>query len=93
MRAVVVWKEKSDYAREVGDWIRDFQKRTGKEVESIDPETLSGESFSRAYDIVEYPTILGLDDSGKVLEMWRGKPLPRIDEVSYYANEKKSDII
>lgn len=88
MRAVIVWKEKSDYAREVEDWLADFERRTGKMVESIDPESISGDGFARVYDVVEYPTILGLDDFGRVLDIWRGTPLPRIDEVSYYAAEK-----
>ena len=91
MRAVIVWREHSDYGREVEDWLRDFQMRTGKTVETVDPDSLSGESFARAYDIVVYPTILGLDDSGKILDMWRGVPLPRIDEVSYYAAEQRGE--
>ena len=89
MRAVIVWKDNTDYSREVIDWLNEFSKRTGKEVESIDPESIDGESFTRVYDVVEYPTILALDNEGKVLESWRGTPLPRIDEVSYYAETKK----
>lgn len=89
MKAVIVWKDNTDYSREVLDWVNEFEKRTGKEIESIDPESIDGENFARVYDVVEYPTIFGLDNSGKVLESWRGTPLPRIDEVSYYAELKK----
>ena len=85
MRAIIVFREKSDYAREVFTFLDDFRRRTGKKIEIVDPDTRDGEGFCQVYNIVEYPTILGLDSSGKVLASWRGLPLPRIDSVSYYA--------
>lgn len=85
MRTVVVFKEMSDHGREVLDYQRDFEHQTGKKLELIDPDTRDGASFCRVYDIVEYPTIIALDDSGSMLSVWRGRPLPMIDEVSYYA--------
>lgn len=85
MRTVVIYKEYSDHAREINDYMRDFERQTNKKIEEINPDTREGADFCRAYDVVEYPTIMALDDSGSMLSMWRGKPLPRIDEVSYYA--------
>ena len=35
----------------------------------------------RAYDIVEYPTMMVVDESGSPLAMWRGQNLPTFDEV------------
>lgn len=87
MRVVCVWKENTDYAREVREWLADYKAHTGNEVESLDPETIDGEIFARAHDVVEYPSILAVDDSSKTLKMWRGTPLPQIDEVSYYVRE------
>lgn len=89
MRAVIVWKDNTDYSREVISWLEEFERRTGREVESVDPDSVDGGGFAQAYDVVEYPTILGLDDMGRVLDIWRGTPLPRIDEVAFYAVEKK----
>lgn len=85
MRTIIIYKEHSDHAREVIDYLRDFEQQTGKQLEVIDPESRIHEGFLRAYDIVEYPTIISVSDEGSVLHMWRGRPLPTINEVSYYA--------
>lgn len=84
MKTVVVYRKESDHAREVMTFLRDFSRRTGKFIEEIDPDTREGESFCRTYDIVEYPTMVALSDNSQMQHMWRGRPLPQIDEVSYY---------
>ena len=81
----MVYKVESDHAREVTDWMRDFQRQTGRELETVDPETRDGAALCATYDIVEYPTLVALDDNGVLQNMWRGRPLPTISEVSYYA--------
>lgn len=85
MRAVVIYKEESDHAREVIDYLADFVRQTGRELETVDPETADGAAFCRTYDIVEYPSIAALSDDGVLQNLWRGRPLPTIAEVSYYA--------
>ena len=84
MRVAVVYKYESDHAREVLDYLRDFLRQTGHSIEEIDPDTSDGSSFCRTYDIVEYPTMLALSDNGQLQNMWRGRPLPTISEVSFY---------
>lgn len=87
MRVVIIWRDNTDYARTVIDWLRDFEQRTGTTIESLSPDEPAGESLCRAYDIVEYPTMLALDNDGSVLNMWRGTSMPRIGDVSYYTME------
>ena len=87
MRVVCVWRDNTDYAREVSEWLEEFKKRDLGDIESLDPDTVEGESFARAHDVVEYPTIMAVDDSGRELEVWRGLPLPLMDQVAYYARE------
>lgn len=84
MRTVVVYKEETDYARQVIDFLHDFQRQTGRELESINPESSAGIGFCETYDIMEYPTVVALSDDGKLQNEWRGLPLPTISEVSYY---------
>lgn len=85
MRTFVVYKVESDHARAVIDYLRDFKRQTGKDLETVDPDTRSGAALCRTYDIVEYPTLVALDDNGVLQNLWRGQPLPTISEVSYYA--------
>ena len=85
MRIVVVYKDYSDHGREVREYIEDFERQTGLKVEVMDPDFGRNEFFLRAYDVVEYPTILAITDEGRLLQQWRGKPLPLFDEIAYYA--------
>ncbi len=84
MRVLVVYKQESDHAREVFDYLNDFERQTGKTIEEIDPDTRDGAQFCRVYDVVEYPSILALSDDGVLQHFWRGRPLPTMSEVSYY---------
>ena len=84
MRVAVIYKIESDHAREVLDYLRDFVRQTGHAIEENDPDTPEGAHFCRTYDIVEYPTLVALSDSGQLQTMWRGRPLPTISEVSFY---------
>jgi hypothetical protein len=84
MRVVVVYKEQSDHARAVLDFLRDFQHQTGHELQTLDPDSVEGELFCRAYDIVEYPTVIALSDDSVMQNTWVGVPLPTISEVSFY---------
>lgn len=82
MRVVCVFKEGRDYSRTVTDWLEDLKRRTGHEIEVIDPDKNSG--FCEAYEIIEYPTIIALGPSGETAAVWKGLPLPLFDEVTYY---------
>jgi hypothetical protein len=84
MRVVVVYKDNTEFTRTVDDYLRDFTRQTGNELETLDPETPDGITFCRTYDIIEYPTIIALSDDGAMQQTWRGLPLPTISEVSYY---------
>jgi protein-disulfide isomerase-like protein with CxxC motif len=88
MRVVVISKDNTDYARHVESFMTDFARQTGRTLEMIDPDTAEGESLCRTYDIVQYPTVVALSDSGQMQNIWNGEPLPTISEVSYYASQR-----
>ncbi|MGO3701592.1 MAG: hypothetical protein ACTJG2_00160 [Candidatus Saccharimonadales bacterium] len=84
MRARIIYREQSEQARAVDEFIHEYERRLGRTVETIDPDTPEGADICRLYGIVEYPTVLATANDGSLLQMWRGVPLPLIDEVSYY---------
>ena len=84
MRVVCVFKEGRDYSRTVTDWLEDFHRRTGEEIETIDPDAEPG--FCEAYGIMQHPTVLALGKNGETVSIWHGLPLPLFDEISYYKN-------
>lgn len=85
MRVVVLYKEQRDYTRTVIDYMRDFYHQTGRQLETLDPDSKEGVSFARTYDLLEFPSIVALSDDGVLQNTWKGLPLPTISEVSYYA--------
>jgi len=85
MKVIVVYRSDSEHGRTVEEYLRDFSRRTGRGVETIDPDTAEGASVCRTYDLVEYPSVIALSDDGQLQSSWRGLPLPTISELSYYA--------
>lgn len=73
----------SEHGRSVEEFMREFTRRTNRELETVNPDTRQGSAMAATYDVVEYPTILALSNDGRILSTWRGD-LPTISEVSYY---------
>lgn len=86
MKTYVIFRDNTDYARTVTDYLRDFERFTGKSLLTVDPDSRQGSGFCTTYDIVEYPTVIAIDETGIMQNMWRGLPLPTINEVSYYVS-------
>ncbi len=84
MRTVVVYKDASDYARQVTDFLADFKRQTSHDLEVMDPESAEGINFTQVYDIMQLPTIIAISNEGALQNTWVGLPLPTISEVSYY---------
>ena len=84
MRAVVVYRDNTEHARAVDEFLHFFKSVTGRELETLSPDTRDGISFCQVYDIVQYPTVIALADDGVMLQKWSGVPLPTVNEVSYY---------
>jgi len=68
----------------VQDYLREYHARTGKDIELVSLDTREGTDMARLYGIMDYPGILALEDDGELQQMWQGKQLPLIDEVSYF---------
>ncbi|MDO4508212.1 MAG: hypothetical protein Q4B65_02410 [Candidatus Saccharibacteria bacterium] len=85
MRVICIFRDNEDYTRSVNEWLESFYRQTGKKIEEMNPDLSPG--FCEAYDIVEYPSIIALGNSGEVRALWRGRNLPLINEVSFYVSK------
>ena len=83
MRVVCIFHDNEDYTRTVTDWLEDFYRRTGREIEQMDPDV--EDNFCRVHEIMVFPTIAAIDNYGSVKMLWQGKEMPLIDDVNYYA--------
>lgn len=84
MKVIVFSREKEDYTSLVDVFLSDFERQTGHCLEVVDPYSIEGVSLSEAYGLMEFPTIIAVSDGGVMQNMWRGTPLPAINEVAYY---------
>ncbi|MBR2543286.1 hypothetical protein IKF03_01650 [Candidatus Saccharibacteria bacterium] len=82
MRVVCIYRDNQDYSRSVEEFLENVRRQTGHEIETMNPDENTG--FCEAYDVVEYPTILAIDERGAVRASWRGRDLPLINEVLFY---------
>ena len=49
MRVVIIWRDETDYARTVIEWLHDFEKRTGTMPESLSPDEPEGVAAKGAH--------------------------------------------
>ena len=82
MRVICIYRDNQDYSRTVNEWLENFRRQTGREIETMDPDRDPG--FCETYDIVEYPTVIAVGERGEVRALWRGSNMPLINEVLYY---------
>lgn len=84
MKIVILYHPNSDHARKIEDYARDFSHQYGHKLDLISLETTQGAEKARTYDIVRYPAVMAMSDSGELLKAWQGPVLPLMNEVSFY---------
>lgn len=87
MKAVVLYRPDSEHARIVEDYVRDFEKRTGKKPELLSMETVEGVQRAGVYDIMQYPAVVVTKDDGQFVKDWVGENLPLVNDVVGYLAE------
>lgn len=87
MKVVILYHPRSDHARVVEDFARDFSRQVGKQLELVSLESRDGAATASLYDIMQYPAILALGNDGQILRTWQGRIMPLMNEVSYYTQQ------
>lgn len=84
MKAMLFYRPDSEHERIVMEYAHDFARHTGKELPLVDLNTRDGAYQAQVYGIMKFPSIIAIDDEGRMLQTWSGDMLPRFDEVSFY---------
>lgn len=87
MKTILFYRPNSEHASTVEQYVRDFAQRTGKQLPVMDVDSREGIDLCRLYDVVKYPTIIAIDNTGQELQRWDGDMLPQIGEVSFYLQD------
>lgn len=82
MKFVILWREKSDHARAVIEFV-EMMRRTypDKKPEMVELETRRGADVAQYYYVDRYPAVIVATSDGHVLGQWQGLPMPLVDQV------------
>lgn len=88
MKAVILYKPNSEHDSPVQAYVREFAHRTGKALELIDAESREGISMAGLYDIVRFPALVAVRDSGELIQTWlEFEKWPTMNELTYYTKD------
>jgi hypothetical protein len=86
MKILVLYRPNSEHSRLVEDFVRDFQAQHGDEhLELMNVDSRDGSAMASLYDVMQYPTIMVIQDDGTIQRSWEGESLPLMDEIVAYA--------
>jgi thioredoxin-like negative regulator of GroEL len=84
VKLYVLYHPQSETARQIEEFVHNFERQRGGKAELISLDTREGWSMASLYDIVGYPAILAVANDGQMLKSWEGEVLPLMDEVAAY---------
>ena len=87
MKVVILYHPKSDHARTVEEFAREFARQTGHSLELVSLESRDGAATASMYDIVRYPAILALNNASELQKNWQGPVMPLINELAFYTQQ------
>lgn len=84
MKALILYRPNTEHELSVQQYARDFARHTGKDLPLVDVDSREGSELAQLYDVMKFPSIIAIDDMGRMLQLWDSEMLPRFDEVNYY---------
>lgn len=87
MKVIALYRPKSEHARLVEEYARDFERQRGKAIELLSLDTRDGAEKANLYGIMQYPALVAVRDDGQLLRDWQGERFPLMDEVAAYLDQ------
>jgi hypothetical protein len=63
--------------------VRELERRN-QNLEYISLDTQEGANLAELYDVLQYPSVIAVDQSGVLQKSWSDGTLPLINELLYY---------
>lgn len=88
MKVLILYRERSEYARRIEEFIHEFQHRYPASILDVqDIDSREGMATASLYDLPTHPVIVALQNDGTFIQSWpAAEQLPLMQEVAYYAN-------
>ncbi len=94
MRLTILYRENSEHARKVSDFVEMISRRyPGKTVHLLDIDTREGAAEASLHGVVKYPALILTTYEGRVAQQWEGLPLPLIDQVGSMIVEENTESV
>ena len=84
----VLYHPNTDHEPLIRDLTFNYKRQTNKDLNTLSLETVEGAEMAKLYDITRYPAIVARRQDGELLKTWEGEPLPLINEISYYDEDR-----
>lgn len=85
MKVVILYRPNSEFGRSVEEFTHEIERQQGIKCELVSLDTRDGAATASLYDVMEFPAIMVLRDSGEVIQIWTGGRLPLMNEVAAFA--------
>ncbi len=80
----MLYRPESEDSRAVDEFVREFTRRTNKQIQEVDIDTIEGTRLAELFDILQYPSVVVTKDDGSYVKHWVGVPLPLVNDVDGY---------
>lgn len=89
MRVVIIYRPDSENAREVEQYIADFNRfHPGENIETYNIDSIEGSNLAQVYGIMDHPVVIALNNDGQLQQIWQGvSKLPLMNDLAYYAQQ------
>lgn len=87
MKLIMLYHPHSEFARTVEEYVTDFARLQGGDIELVSLETREGADTARLYDVVRYPALLAVRGDSSLAKQWQDDKLPLMTEVASYMRQ------
>ena len=87
MRVFCLYRPNTEHERSVIEFNTELKRRYNTEIEMFSMDTVEGDRLASTYDILQFPSVVVVDSTGTLHQLWDSGVMPLINEVHYYLDQ------